>query len=227
MEEDPNLIKMYAAGLGDCIGTSGAVVVLMDSGRKVQLTVPDVNMPSVSSFFVDYPDLELVSDPPLSLELCTKKLDDFVGNLNAQAIAHPEASKLDFVRRSYLMMGIEYKHRWISCPIPKASVQVEQFPVEVDDYIFLHDDPVRSFNIDRNKLPKGNAFYPGRDTSKSILSFRDAILNAREVHVMDGPFFHFADQFVLEGKLFLHRYPKQYMPGFNDYQTLNKWTDVW
>lgn len=221
------LHDILASGLGDAIGMAGAAVARHNSGSKVTFRTMGKNIVSVLSFFANYPEIEVTGLPVMPAGWEEQQLDGFIGGLNAQARICPEVEKLDFLHRSYLGMGVEYAHRWLSSPIPDACHLVAQDVVEAKDYIFIHDDPKRGFNIDRNKLPKGVFFSPGSNRIKSILSFRDAILGARELHVIDGPFFLLADTFDLPGKNFLHRYPRSYCEGFHDYATRNKWTEVW
>jgi hypothetical protein len=218
---------LLATGLGDCIGMAGAAVAKHKMGHPVRFRTLGKNMVSVLSFFRSYPEIEVTGLPQTTQEWQETQLKEFVDGLNAQAVIAPQIERLDFLHRSYIKMGVEYAHRWVSSPIPEASFHVEQDQVDAKDYIFVHDDRSRGFSLDYSRLPKGNVFRPGNNRLKSILCYRDAMLGARELHLMDGPFFLLADTFPLQGKNFLHRYPRTYCEGFHDYATQNKWVEVW
>ncbi len=108
----------------------------------------------------------------------------------------------------YLHAGVDPSVRWTHNPLPDAAKFIEQVAIPNGDYIFIHDDPARGFNI---KLDYFKAPYirPDRgDEHLSILRYADALINAREIHVIDSSFFHLAESLPIKGKVFLHFYAR-------------------
>lgn len=131
---------------------------------------------------------------------------------------------LDQFERTYRNFGIPYRYRWDLCPVAEACKGVEQLEVPSEPYIFIHDDPARGFVIDRARLPEMPVYRTDSVRNESILSFKNVIENAAEVHVWDSSFFHLTEALNPKGKLYYHRYVSTYHKRYGDYKTIHKWT---
>jgi hypothetical protein len=114
----------------------------------------------------------------------------------------------------YIHAGFSPQIRWEYNPLPEAAKLIEQVPVPEGDYVFLHDDAApgdngrRGFRIQPEYF-KGQYIHPHRKDEKlSILRYADALINAKEIHVIDSCFFHLAESLPIKGKVFLHSYAR-------------------
>ena len=211
--------KRFLGGLGDLIVLSGAAVMLEKIHGSLTLTSTDKYKDEFERIFADYPNIKL--DVILTREGQFIK-DDISENL----LFHDETislvgTPLDEFERTYKHFGIPYEYRWDACPVEKACGKIKQLPVPDYRYAFVHHDQAREYSIDRKRLPDIPCYYavPG----ESILSFKDILENASEIHVIDSAFFHLAESLKPQGRLFFHRYARPYNKRYNDYKTRYKW----
>ena len=221
--------EILVTGLGDAIGMAGAAVAKSEQGSTVSVSTYLHNKPSVDSFFIHHPKITLKYIPYLPPEEAHQHLQSFIGNLNDQEAETPELAKYDFYLRTYIRMGVDFRHRWDSCPLDKAADSVEQVYVPFEDYTFIHECPSRGFIINRDILPEGPIVFPQPLPDRSILAFKQLARNCRRAYVIDSCFFHFLESLELDPsiELYLVRHARSYCPGIHDYATRHKWTEIW
>ncbi len=211
-------------GLGDCILLSGAAVFLAKKHWKLRVPSYSRYIESVRSFYVYHPEIEVyeVENPALSswgippIEFFDIVGEPIVCGLYAGSSARWGGSFPEFF---YWQLGIDYHHRWDSCPIGAAWRAVEQIPRITN--CFVHDDPLRGFKITKNIQP--NPYRP-RFGKRSILEHAFAIQNAAEIHCIDSSLYHLVECLNTKGDLYLHRYAR-YFPGvWMSYPTRKKWS---
>jgi hypothetical protein len=141
--------------------------------------------------------------------------------------------KYDYVK----LLGFQYLDRHLGIPLEKQFYQIagvdlvkkwDNFFIERDlereralskqvalsgEYIFLHEDIVRSYKIDRKKINKKyRVFTPDKKLTENIFDYCTIIEKAKEIHVIDSSFMFLIDFLKydnLEQKLYIHRYSRE------------------
>lgn len=215
MHTKSEVLELFGTGLGDVIAMSGLAETLSHQVRVCFSSLPEYAV-SMQSFFIHCPNVEVLDPDDVQF-----RWRDSDAHNRLDPIPTVDCDRYEALYRD---MDVPYGNRWSHCPIPRASLDVKQNVVGSDDYIFMHDDPSRGLSINRSLLPRCNAYLPGNRLDISILVFRDAIENAREVHVIDSCFFHLTEQLNPKGALFFHKYAKPSHPIFHNYKTKHNWT---
>jgi len=119
----------------------------------------------------------------------------------------------------YDQVGINFKKRWDSFYYPRdLEKEMKLFTECFDDlkeeeYIFLHDDPVRGRVIKKEYLPKGVKIVTPHQKfwDADILDYRHLIENALEIHCVNSSFADLMDSFDLSNvkRLCIHEYARQ------------------
>lgn len=81
--------------------------------------------------------------------------------------------------------------------------------LDKEEYIFLHDDPVRNFTINRKYIPDIRLFILNEHPDISILDTLYLVQKSKEVHMTNTGLVSFIDQMNIEhDNLNYHRYPR-------------------
>lgn len=103
--------------------------------------------------------------------------------------------KHSFVQSLYNYWGFNVNMAWKGFVLPEhyySETFYKKHGAEPDSYIFVHDDPTRGFNIDKDKIhnPEGlPIIWPSPHLTDSIMDFLPLIINAKQVHCIDSSFF--------------------------------------
>jgi hypothetical protein len=209
-QEDPKPIRLaWHLGLGDAI-TFAPLVMQLAFKNHVIIPCWKHNFTSVRSIF----PLRLVTLKPIENEA---QMAEFVKEADIKLGAYNGMTEFsNYIERMWQQTEMDYSQRWLYCPIKGAAKIARQFEVKpkirlndlvkLDDYIFIHDDATRDYNIRRDLLPEPQV-VPIRG-NHSILCWAQMIMNAKEIHVIDSSFFHFCEALEPKGKLFLHAYAR-------------------
>jgi hypothetical protein len=222
-------------GLGDAILQAGLAVVLAKRYGRIAFPCYHQYLPSVRSFFVNHPEIVVYpvehhnawGSPPdwaYDKAIAEAGLAPALDERIRLGVYHGTGIHWDFSQDFYDHAGVDYAHRWESCPIAAASEQVEQLDWKEPDAenIFLHDDPARGFTITR--LVRYLAYAPNlREADQSILRYATLIRTAKTVAVIDSSFLHLSDCFTLYGDAQLHCYARWVRPRDFRYQSQNQW----
>jgi hypothetical protein len=211
------MVTIVAAnlGLGDSITMSGAAVELARQYGQARVPALPHYMENVRSFYVDHPEIEAYE---MSGEPTIESLK-IVGTALTCGHYGPIVQSFDATIQEcvYRQLGVDYTHRWDSCPLQRASESVEQldWPDQSMDKVFLHEAPDRGYVITRER-PK-ECYAPDKYEG-SILRYARMISQAREVHVIDSCFYHLVECINTVGTLYFHFYVKAphgsgYKPG--------------
>lgn len=177
-------------GLGDMIIMAPYIAYLAQNNS---VTIPsyEVNKESVKSFFIDYPNVNVVSyDPSIAWDINIGHTGDLT-----------KKDDLNFIDWFYDQIGGTREEFLSYAPLEKASKRIGQYIVPSKDFIFIHDDPERRFYIKdpETKLEIIRPFKAG-----SILRYASLLYKAKEIHVIDSSFFHLCEALPTTGKLFYH-----------------------
>src|SRR6476660_3133119 len=140
--------------LGDSIVLTGAAVELAKIHGQLRVPAYKQYMESVQSFYVNHPEVTVyeVDNPPGSTwgappVECFK----VVGEALKCGVygEHINSTELSLPELFYKQLGVDYTHRWDSCPLQKAWQKTgPQISIGKTPDVFIHDDPERGFNID-------------------------------------------------------------------------------
>lgn len=188
-------------GLGDAIIVLGAVVYLSES-EPVRFPCLRKNEANVKSFFINHPNVTVY---PIDHE------DEMLG-IRGMPFGwykkdRPPKGDESFDEWFYRELGVPYEARWSHCPIRKAAENVEQFKSHGSNYVFVHEDASRGYQINRlyGALSYLDWLIP---TEPGVLRYVDMIENAKEVHVIPSCFKELTSSLKPKGKLFLHAYAR-------------------
>jgi hypothetical protein len=194
-------------GLGDAIVCAPIIAKLAQENDVVEIPCWKHNEVSVRSFFVNYPNVEVVEVSDDFLADADLKLGSYNKDL-------PQQPDEDFVQWFYRQAGMDVSEKDKYCPIREAAMAAGQIPANLLRYQFVH------FNFDRPLIHLGRCskslatIFPN-DKERSILSYRYILLNAREIHCIDSSFLHLVECLPTTGKLFYHKYARPDSPDYN------------
>jgi hypothetical protein len=210
-------------GLGDFFVLSGALVYLVQKYGRLRFPCLPQNYQVIRLCLGMYPEIEIftVEDDdellkryPESPLYCHWR--QFQGGL-----AVTESND----RWMYEKLGVDFNHRWRSCPLESAASKIPQiiFP---GPYYLLHEDPERGFPI---TYPPWHPVITTRRTAKygshTSLAWVDAIRRAKELHFIDSSFWHLANSIDLDPDQpkYLHRYVRQWHPIWHNVELKQMW----
>lgn len=200
----PNSIILYPhLGLGDSIICNGLVREVCKQCDLVIMIVDPIYIESVSFMYSDLHNIQFIkahynSANSFFNESQPKNLL-VIGDCGMGRV--PEG--LQFDEWFYQCAGVLFEKRWDSFYFSRKD---PMFPKQ-GEYIFVHDDD--RFKI--TKLPTHLPIIHARDfKTKNIFDYCSLIENATEVHVIESAFLFLADSIPTKGRLFSHRYARQY-----------------
>ena len=218
---------MTHLGLGDAIVSGGLAVAKAMSHGGLRFPCWKHNEPSVKSFFVNYPEIEVVPIDRDDLEgiLHQEKNAIFCGHYSGEPALEDEG----FDAWIYRTAGESLDLRWELDPVVDAMAAVSQRPSSRPIKYFIHDDPRRDFSITKNRVhQEGVQPWPNNDCEEkcnSILEYAYWLKKAESIHVINSAFLHLAESLPTTGSLYLHAYARPHsridMPRLN-----KKWTVI-
>lgn len=136
----------------------------------------------------------------------------------------------------YRQLGIDFRHKWDSCPIWDAYQSGKLTDLSTEEgTIFIHDDVKHesvtrpeSLGIDRSRpeVGVGRVLVPDRSVGTgSILRWIPALLSAREIHLIDSAFLNLCEALPLDPCIpkFIHHYARPPQPC-GGVTTRHNWT---
>lgn len=194
-------------GLGDHI-IMAPYIAEQSLTEKVVIPCYDHNIESVKSFYINHPNVSLVNEnSAINWDI---KLGHYSGEKQPKDVSFIDwfYDQLEIIRENILPF----------CPLLSASKRIGQHIVPVEDFIFVHDDPERGFNI-TNINTKLRIIRPFKEGS--ILRYASLIEKAKEIHVIDSSFFHLCEALPTTGKLYYHQYARE--NSTNNYRFIKEW----
>jgi hypothetical protein len=162
--------------------------------------------------YKDINNLWIVCADDHPIHLLIDSLDDshkvYIGHHH---IAPLRAQGLSFDQAFYQQVGLSFKKRWtdfnVIRDIAEEQSLFEHFNLKKDSYIFIHDDPKRNFNINREHIVNKDlpVFIPEKTLKNNIFDYITILENAKEIHCIDSSFKLLADSVLEDRKnLFYH-----------------------
>ncbi len=219
---------LWHLGLGDAIACAAIVAKYASENKVVEIPCWKHNEFSVKSFFVNHPNVKIQPikefDEKIGSEFFLEWAKD--ANLKLGFYDHvrlvnqnPQLDSEDFIQWFYRQAGMPISEKDKFCPIFEASKSAEKTPLGfLNNYQFVHFDSERPYLKDLSKVnPSLDIVMPNKE--RSILSYVDILINAKEIHCIDSSFMHLVECLPTTGKLFYHKYAR---PNSVDYKYLKK-----
>jgi len=206
-----DLLLYHHLGLGDHIDCNGMV-------RYFAELYPDqkIHLPAKSNYYsmIDYMFRD--SDQIIVHEIDKNKERDEVRVLYESlqpttffVVGHqfypqnpsPEKNCWEYFYEQFnIDYDVKYDYFFVERDIEEESRVFTKLNPDQEDYIFVHDDKSRGFEIEG----EGNIKVIRNDISENIFHFPMILENAKEIHVMESSFKSMVEHFPVNGKLYFH-----------------------
>lgn len=199
-------------GLGDHIILNGFVRNVSKNHKKIYLFVKEQNYHSVAFMYRDLGNIAFI---------IVKNDDDAISYINEKRIKNIIKigfEKLDtkaclFDEAFYNQCGLEFSCRWsnfyIQRDINREKKIFEKYFIKEKEYVFIHDDKDRGYEINKDYLNSKNLkiITPLRGITNNIFDYCYILENAYEIHCMDSSFKLLTDSLnPYSKKLYYHIY---------------------
>ncbi len=180
---------LRGCALGDTILLLGAAIYFAREMSRIRIITSPNYVKSISDLLVNHPNVQAFSydnenDLPKD---GTLTLLDLAGGGILRELNGPPPNW-------YKTMGISYKERWDSSPVPDATEVIKSCNKEP---VFVHDDASRGFIVP----VKG--YRPPK--TESIVDHVQALKGASEIHCMESSVFHLVESMdPLDAELFYY-----------------------
>jgi hypothetical protein len=210
-------------GLGDHIICNGLVrEICNNSKNSFLLPAKKQNFQTVEFMFRDLKNLTVVS---INGDECIASLSH-ERNCKVLTIGHQFLNyNKKFDQSFYDQLSINFNKRWSSFFVMRdyeREAELYDRSNTKDNFIFVHDDHDRGMSVDAKYLQDKNIIKSDRKKTNIIFDYLSILENAKEIHCIESSFLFLVDSFNFKGKLFNHRYARQY-PENNTPTLRNEW----
>lgn len=221
-------------GLGDHLLCGGIYREYASRYPLVLISVTKNYAPTLKSMLADLVNVRIISfdfpilDSRLKLKmesqaLLLQKIGFDVLHLGAfeAGFFKDPTKRLD--ENYYDQAGLDLRHRWDSFDVPRnleRELELKSLLVpHGSNYIFVHDDESRNFNIRSEYFPKGMLVVRPQISLSDKFSFFDylsVIEGAAEIHCIESSFAALIEGMQIKGRKFAHRYARP--EALNDFR---------
>lgn len=211
-------------GLGDHLICNGLIREICYNHETTKFLLPatKINFESVKFMFKDINNLTIIC---VNGDECVHKMI-YENKYKTLLIGHNFLNPYkNFDKSFYDQLGVNFDKRWSSFFIERdydREVKFYEMNQIKNDFIFVHDDPGRSMQIDFKYLNGKNIIKADVTKTNIIFDYLTILENAKEIHCIESSFLFLIDSFNFKGRLFNHRYARQY-PKNNTPTLRNKW----
>lgn len=218
-----NILIYHHLGLGDHLICNGLVRNICENNKNnFLLPAKKHNFQTVKFMFRDLNNLTVVS---VDKDECVNSLSSEI-NCKVLTIGHQFLDPYkQFDQSFYNQLGISFDKRWLSFFVQRdydREVELYNRHNIKNDFIFVHDDSDRGMTIESKYLQDKNIIRADRKQTNILFDYLSILENAKEIHCIESSFLFLVDSFNFKGKLFNHRYSRQY-PENNTPTLRNKW----
>jgi hypothetical protein len=197
-------------GLGDMILCNAIIRNICKHYEQVVAFVKPEYSQSISFMYRDLKNLELITINEVDIDniLSSVDIDNkiWVGFGNIEHLL--EAFRFD--ECFYKQVGLKFDRRWsdfyVDRDLKEEKKLLERFNLKPGEYIFVHDDSIRGYNISDRFFSSDLQIFRPDQSEQNIFNYCTILENAKEIHVMDSCFKHVADSLYLTNDLFYHVY---------------------
>ena len=194
-------------GLGDHIICNAIIRNYYKLHDKIYLFVKPHNLESVSFMYRDLDNIEFIQG-------CDQDAERII--MNKINVLRVGFNKLDvknykFDKSFYMGVDLDFEKRWsdfyVQRDINGENNLFNTFGVTENNYVLIHDDINRTYEIDDNEVVNKNIpiIRPNRTLTNNIFDYCYLIENAKELHCIDSTFKLIADSINIKTDfLFYH-----------------------
>lgn len=211
-------------GLGDHLICNGLVREICSNNKTINFLLPakKTNFESVKFMFKDINNLKIIC---VNSDECVHKII-YENKYKTLLIGHQFLNPYkNFDQSFYDQLEVNFDKRWSSFFLERDyNREVEFYEANKikNDFIFVHEDSNRGMEIDFKYLDGKNIIKADVTKTDVIFDYLTILENAKEIHCIESSFLFLIDSFNFKGKLFNHRYARQY-PENNTPTLRNKW----
>lgn len=180
-------------GLGDHIICNGLVRSLINDTEEYQMFVKPHNKQTVEFMYQDLKNLSFIEGDDLFVNgfLINHKINP-ENLIIAGFYSHPDAKEFD--ESFYLQNNLPFSYRWdnfkITRNLDKEMELFSKYEVKENEYVFVHDDSSRNFNIDETHIIHKDLkiIRPNIGFTDNVFDYCYLMQNSIESHFIDSSF---------------------------------------
>lgn len=180
-------------GLGDHIICNGLVRTLINKDDEYKMFVKPHNLTTVVSMYSDLKNLSFLTGDDFYAKNFIKDNNLKSHNLIIAGFnRHPQSKEFD--DSFYLQNNVPFVNRWekFHCNRNlKNEIELfKKYNIKEGEYVFLHDDLSRNFEIDRNKIVNKDLkiITPVKGMTDNVFDYCYLMQNSVESHFIDSSF---------------------------------------
>lgn len=197
-------------GLGDHVINNGLIRTIIDPEKEYRMFVFERNMESVRFMYRDIQNLDFIpvnswKDPDKYFAIKGIVEHDII------RIKYNIGCGLEFDHYFYESMAVPFTYRWSQfyCErdLDREKALFKSFGIKEKEYVFIHDDSQRGFNIDESHIINKDLpiIRPDPSLTGNIFDYCYLMNFSAESHFIDSCFRLVYDSFALRGSnIFYH-----------------------
>ena len=207
-------------GLGDLIITNGLVnYISKELGKHIYLPVKDNYFEQISYFYSENKNVTLFE---IKNETREENILSFgkQNNLQILKIGYEKVKKEPFNTYFYKQLKIPYSSTYEYFSIPVNKQKNKELENHLKDYYKITEENINLVHnessyqkYDLNISNNFECIYVNKDSDKfnNMFFYESLIKSAKEIHCVNGSFFHLVERIDTNAKLFYHHLRKNNM----------------
>jgi len=178
-------------GFGDHIICNGLVRTLISETEYYKMFVKSHNYESVKFMYRDLKNLDfIIGDDSFAQNFLSENNIQSSDLISAGFYRHPNAKSFD--ESFYLQNNLDLSYRWKNFFVERdlnAEISLfKKFGVREGEYIFIHDDKSRGYEVDETKILNKNLkiIRPVLNYTNNIFDYCYLMENSIESHFIDS-----------------------------------------
>jgi len=197
-------------GLGDHVICNGLVRTLINNDENYTMFVKSHNLVSVKFMYRDLSNLEFIEGDDFFVnDFLTKNKITNENLIVAGFYTHSDSKEFD--DSFYLQNNVSFEKRWTNFKVNRdlsSEIKLfEKYGLKKNEYVFIHDDSDRGFNIDESHIINKTLpiIRPNKGFTENIFDYCYLMENSIESHFIDSSFRLIFDSLKLrETNIFYH-----------------------
>jgi hypothetical protein len=180
-------------GLGDHIICNGLVRTIINKNEEYKMFVKSHNLTTVTSMYRDLKNLSfLVGDDNYAKNYIVENKLNRDNLIVAGFYRHPDAKGFD--ESFYMQNNIPFENRWknfyVERDLKSEKELFNKFNVVENEYIFIHDDYTRNYNVNQDKIINKDLpiIRPKIGLTDNVFDYCYLMEHSVESHFIDSSF---------------------------------------